>query len=322
MHRLSVLALVLAACAGGTATETEEPRSVTTWAIQLQGIEDPGAVNRLARADADLLVIEAGRTVRGSEAFPTAAVVSQLHASRERRLVLAYVNVGQAEDYRTYWRPAWRAPTPEGPGDPSFLLATDPDGWPGNYPVAFWDARWRPVLYGRSTSLVDRAIDDGFDGVMLDWVGGWEDERVAAVARRAGVDPATAMVDLIRELATYARAEKPGFMVLPLNAAGLARARPDLLDTIDGVIQESVTFAGAASATWSDPTNADTPIPAEGDWSTATFVRDLTAVRRRGLLVLTLDYATRPENIATARALARKHGFLPFVSRTPLSRLP
>ena len=294
----------LAACAG------EGRLRVESWAIQLQGLERPGAVDRLSRTEADLLVIDATRTVRGREAFPTSAVVAQLRAGGRR--VLAYVNVGQAEDYRTYWREGWT-----GPGNPDFVLAADPDGWPGNWPAAYWDSRWRRVLFGRPGALVDAALEDGFDGVMLDWVSGFEDRTVAAVARAAGVDPARAMAELVRDLSAYGRARNPGFVVLLTNGSSLLAFAPTLAGSVDGIVRESVTFAGAPSERWDDPANADRPV------SVGATPRDLlAALLERGFLVLSLDYASKPANVAAAEQAARDLGFVPFVSRSSLDRIP
>jgi len=294
--------------------------------MQISGITRPGAADRLSRADVDLVVIDRPQTVKGSESFPVRAVVRQVHASegrsRPRKLCLAYVNVGQAEDYRTYWEPYWSAPAPGRPGNPPFVLVRDPEGWPGNFPVAYWEPAWQRVLFGSATSLVDGALREEFDGVVLDWVAGWANPDVAAAAEAAGVDPVAAMADLIRELAAYARARRPGFLVFPLNAAALLERSPGLVPVLDGVVQEDVSFAGAASSDWDDPANADASIPATGEWSTETHIRRLTALRKRGLLILTIDYAADETNRRAAESLARRHGFVPFVSRTPLDRIP
>ena len=163
MARLFPL-LFLAACQSGPASRLD---AVTSWAIQLQGLERAGATDRLARAAVDMLVIDPTRTIRGLEAFPTRDLVARI---RTNKLCLAYINVGQAEDYRTYWRANFRAPSGNERGHPSYLVTVDPEGWKGNYPVAFWDTRWQAVLWGSPQALVDMAIADGFDGVYLDWV--------------------------------------------------------------------------------------------------------------------------------------------------------
>ncbi len=299
---------------------------VRSWAIQLQGLERDGALDRLEQARVDLLVLEPVDTVRGMTGFPTRAMVARVHASRgdhrDRKLCLAYLNVGQAEDYRTYWQPDWRAPTAAGPGEPPFLLALDPDGWAGNYPVAFWTPQWRKVLFGQPDALLDRILAQGFDGVYLDWVLGHCHPQVEAAAAKAGVDPSTAMVTLLRDLRVYARARAPGFLLIAQNGIELLERRPDLAAVVDAISQEDLSFRGTAGAGWEDPNGGDIPAAAAGSWSTAGLARRLRAARAAGLPVFTLDYALQPPNVARALAESRAHGFVPCVSRVALDRLP
>ncbi|MHC4973890.1 MAG: endo alpha-1,4 polygalactosaminidase [Planctomycetota bacterium] len=315
-----VLVALLAGCAATTPPERRSPlRDVSAWAIQLQGLDREGALERLERTDAGLVVIDPTRTVRGQESFPTRAVVARLGSGK---LCLAYLNVGQAEGYRTYWRPHWRAPTANRPGEPSYLVTVDPEGWEDNYPVAYWDLRWKGVLWGSPSSPLDQALADGFDGVFLDWILGFSDPTIVAAAQRAGVDPADAMVTLVRELRLYVQRRRPGFLLLALNGAALVEQRPEFAAVVDGIVQENLSFSGRAGAKWEDPDSGDHAIPARGDWSTAALARRLQACRDRGLPVFTLDYAADPTNARRARAVSVGLGCVPFVSRTPLDRLP
>lgn len=294
-----------------------------SWGYQLQGLDRPGALERLERAQLDLLVVEPTRTVRGSEDFDARGMVERIHSRAGSaggpRLALAYLNVGQAEDYRDYWKGSWRAPTDATRGTPSFILTLDPDGWPGNYPVAFWDARWKAVLYGSEDALVDRAIEDGFDGVYLDWVLGYGEPAIVAAARAAGVDPARAMAELIRDLRAYARTKRAGFLVVPQNAAPLVLAVPELARWIDGVAQEDLSFRGEASDAWNDPAGGDVPVARE---ESQELVAMLERCLRAGVPVFTVDYALDPGHAQRALAKSRKHGFVPCVSRTSLAELP
>src|SRR6476469_2805209 len=67
-------------------------------------------------------------TTRG--AF-TAAQVAELRGGGCARRVVAYLNIGQAESYRTYWQHGWRV------GAPDWLAQADPD-WPGDFFVRYW----------------------------------------------------------------------------------------------------------------------------------------------------------------------------------------
>jgi cysteinyl-tRNA synthetase len=83
------------------------------------------------------------------------------------RLVIAYMSIGEAEDYRYYWNTAW-ALTP-----PSWLEGENPD-WPGNYKVKYWDPAWQAIFYGNNSSYLRKILDAGFDGVYLDIIDAFE----------------------------------------------------------------------------------------------------------------------------------------------------
>jgi len=326
----AIAALVLASCGGGGGAPADRSRadllrSVTTWADQIQGIEDPGAVNALAASTYGMLVVEPTRTCQGSEAFDTAGMVQRLKhlPNGRRRLVIAYVDIGEAEDYRTYWQAAWQAPTATQPGNPDFLLTVDPDGWSGNYPVAYWDQRWRNIIYARAGSLLDLALDDGFDGLYLDWIEAYEDEAVLARATHDGVDATAQMIGFIGALRQAARRRDPEFLVIAQNAPDLATGHPEYLRAIDALAQEDVFFSGEADTVWGDPRSGDIRTPdGPGEWTRQWLYGRLDVFRGADLPVFTMDYALVPANIQEAYRLSRQHGYVPFVSQTPLSRLP
>jgi len=93
----------------------------------------------------------------------TAAEVDRLKtkAGGGKRLVICYLSIGEAEDYRYYWQQGWRA------GSPPFIAAEDPD-WGGNYFVAYWNADWQKIIYGSNTAYLDKILDSHFDGAYLD----------------------------------------------------------------------------------------------------------------------------------------------------------
>ncbi|MHC4342112.1 MAG: endo alpha-1,4 polygalactosaminidase [Planctomycetota bacterium] len=310
------LALALAGCEALPAGKTAGNRlsGVRTWAVQLQGLDREGAIERLERAPVDMVVIDPVRNVRGLESFPTKETVARL---RERKICLAYLNVGQAESYRTYWRGFWKAPTQDGPGEPPYLLTVDPEGWSENYPVAFWDPRWQGVLWGNPLAALDEILADGFDGVFLDWVLGFENPEVIRAASEAGVDPARAMAELVRDLRLYARQRDPGFLVLAQNGAALSERVPAFPDWIDGFCQECLSFRGDAGVKWEDPAGGDIPVDKND-----RLLDRLRDIRRHGVPVFTIDYALLPRNVQAAMKRSRSLGFVPCVTRVSLDRLP
>ncbi len=84
-----------------------------------------------------------------------------------KRLVLCYMSIGEAEEYRYYWQPSWKH------RKPLWLAAENPE-WKGNYKVKYWSAQWKRIIYGGAGSYVDRIIAAGFDGVYLDIIDAFE----------------------------------------------------------------------------------------------------------------------------------------------------
>jgi len=76
-----------------------------------------------------------------------------------RRLVLARISLGYAEDERYYWKREWRI------GEPSWIQAFGPDR-PGQYAVEYWNPAWKAIVGKYFAGIMDL----GFDGVVLDGV--------------------------------------------------------------------------------------------------------------------------------------------------------
>jgi cysteinyl-tRNA synthetase len=308
---------------------------VSYWAYQLQETGETGAVDALVASRYDMLVLEPTRTDWSSDDryFDTRGMTGQLKGSyasdeEHRKLVIAYVDIGEAEDWRWYW--TWSRDwdcTGSPPADwPDYVLACDPDGWTGNYPVAYWDEEWKDILiYGKQTgshpdrdyvSALDEVIKDGFDGIYLDWVEGYEDEAVIAAGQAAGVDPAAEMIALVREIHDYATVRDPDFLVIQQNAAALIDGHPELTNLIDAIAQEAIWYDGDATDAWQDPDGYDWEQPAE---LTDYYIQWLEAYLNADLPVLDCEYALDYAGAAYVNAYAQ--GYVPYVTRRSLSRL-
>lgn len=120
----------------------------------------------LQKTDFDLLVIDA--FFDGTEPLTPSDVYSlKTRANGGRRLVIAYMSIGEAENYRYYWNPDWVQNPPE------WLEGENPQ-WPGNYKVRYWYDEWKHIIYGNDESYTKMILDAGFDGVYLDIVDGYE----------------------------------------------------------------------------------------------------------------------------------------------------
>ena len=84
-------------------------------------------------------------------------------ANGAKRLVICYMSIGEAEDYRYYWKNL----------DKGLTLNVNPD-WPGNYVVKYWEPAWQQIIFGNDQSYTKRIVDAGFDGVYLDIIEAYE----------------------------------------------------------------------------------------------------------------------------------------------------
>ena len=84
-----------------------------------------------------------------------------------KRLVICYMSIGEAEDYRYYWQNSWNNNKPE------WLEPENPD-WEGNFKVKYWDKDWQNIIFGNDASYLKKILDAGFDGVYLDIIDGFE----------------------------------------------------------------------------------------------------------------------------------------------------
>ena len=91
----------------------------------------------------------------------------KIKANGGSRLVIAYMSIGEAEDYRYYWQAAWETVPP------SWLVEENPE-WAGNYKVRYWDKNWQKVIYGNDDSYLKKIFNAGFDGVYLDIIDAYE----------------------------------------------------------------------------------------------------------------------------------------------------
>ncbi|KGO86595.1 hypothetical protein Q765_10245 [Flavobacterium rivuli WB 3.3-2 = DSM 21788] len=99
----------------------------------------------------------------------TAAEIAQLRnkANGGKRLVICYMSIGEAEDYRYYWQDGWANNRPD------WIAAENPD-WPGNYKVKYWNDEWQGIIYKNTDSYLSKITTAGFDGVYLDIIDAFE----------------------------------------------------------------------------------------------------------------------------------------------------
>ena len=299
-----ILASVFAAGAPTIAAAADQPAAlraellsgVTSWHYQLQRTD----IDQLSSLHADLLVIDfaGGRPQKPLKKADVARLKTK--PTGGRRIVLAYLSIGEAEEYRFYWQPAWNEKRPD------FLVKENCE-WPKNHLVRFWHDGWKSIIMKGQGSYLQRIHDAGFDGVYLDLVDAYEP------LQRERPDARAAMISFVTELAATARRQQPTFLVMPQNADELLGDR-GYRQVIDGIGRESLLFRAGKGRRQPERVR--------------TNVERLKLLRAAGKPVLMVEYVDTPEDAAAVHSVAEQHRFVPVIAtraldgRNPLAPKP
>ena len=269
----------------GAGTLPSDLPAVNDFLYQLQNL-DLAAIGNTAY---DLVVMDYAADGDDATAFTAAQIAALKDSPGGPKIVLAYMSIGEAEDYRFYWQSDWT------PGNPAWLDVENPD-WEGNYKVHYWDPAWQTIIF----SYTDRLLDAGFDGAYLDIVDAYE------YYEEGRTTAAQDMADFIAAIRAHARAHDPDFYIFPQNAPELADEVTGYLNSVDGIGQEDIYY------------NDDVKTPPA---ATAGLEEYLDLFRNAGKLVLTVDYATTQGHIDDAYTQSQAQGYVPFVTVRDLDKL-
>ena len=259
--------------------------SIRSWAYWLQNAS-PRAI---AKSGFDLVVMDYSRDGSDEGAY-TREEIEMI--KRAGVIPIAYISIGEAEDYRFYWKEGWK----ENP--PKWLGPENPD-WGGNYAVKYWEGDWKRIVF----EYLDKIIAQGFSGVYLDKVD--EFEFWGENGYNEGWT-AKQMIEFILQIANYTRSKSgKDFIIIPQNGERLLLYDDgSLLSILSGWASEDVFYDGLEPSPWMDE-----KVPL------------LDRVVKSGKVVLAVDYVddgTRSEE-DLARIIdfirkARGRGYIPYAA--------
>jgi cysteinyl-tRNA synthetase, unknown class len=281
----------------GAGAESNDLAAVNDFAYQLQDLD----LAALAASAFDLAIIDYSQDGSEGMRFTPEEISAVRHGSGGEKRVLAYMSIGEAEDYRWYWDERWDRNHDGRPnaGAPSWLGPGNPE-WQGNYKVRYWDPEWQAIIFGSPTSYLDKIMAAGYDGVYLDIIDAYE---YWGPGGESGLNRKTAeqeMVDFVRAIAEYACVikGKTGFGVFPQNGEGLS-AHAEYVQSVTGI--------GKEDAWYND--NRRQP-----SFYTAEVIKNLDVFKGAGKLVLVTDYVTQKSRIDDFYAKARARGYVPYAT--------
>jgi cysteinyl-tRNA synthetase, unknown class len=248
-----------------------------SWGYQLQALDEKG----FSALFYDMLVMDYTKDGKPGSEFTTAELAKiRVKPNGQKRALLSYFSVGEAETYRYYWKPQWTSKRPS-------WIAYENKDWAGNYVVRFWDPHWRQIIYDGADSYLRKIIAAGFDGVYLDRVDAYAELEKENSGARAD------MIGFVEALSAKAKSIKPDFLVVVQNAEELATSAP-FLAAIDGIAKEDLLYGIDHKASRNKQSTINEAI------------RHLKVARDNGKAVFVVEYLSKPDQLMSVmRELGR-----------------
>lgn len=264
---------------------------VNEWLYQLQNID----LDAIGKKKFDLIVMDYSRDGSDEYAFTKSEIEALKNSAGGNKVVISYISIGEAEDYRYYWKAFWKD------NPPSFLEAENPE-WESNYKVRYWEKEWQDIIFGSNSSYVDKIISAGFDGIYLDIIDAYEyfEEKGRTTAARE-------MVEFVRAISEYCKLDKglPDFLIIPQNGEGLS-VHQDYLDAVDGLGKEDLFYDG------NDKQSME---------SVNFSIQLIDNFKKTGKIVLSVDYCTNTKTIDNYYSKSIEKGYIPYSTIRDLDKL-
>lgn len=252
---------------------------IDNFAIQLQGAKP----KEIGASGYDLVIVD----------YHSKADVDVMSARPgDDRQIISYMSIGEAEDYRSYWKPAWDS------NHPSWIDEENPN-WPGNYQVKFWDPNWQSLIFGNKDAYLDKIIKAGFDGVFLDTIDTY------AYYGGSNSKAAADMVTFVAKISQYAKSIDPDFKIIAQNSEPLLK-NATYLNAIDAVSKESLFYNSGKPNSQQDV-----------NWS-LSYLKPAHDV---GKTIFNIEYVTGQTAVDAAFNKGADQGFLSYVGPLNLNKL-
>lgn len=263
-------------------------QGINQWAYQLQNTT-PAAI--APDNSYQLFVTDYSANGNSVGAFTPQQVTAMKTGGKK---VIAYISIGEAEDYRDYWQPGWNT-------NPPAWLGPENLDWQGNYKVKFWQPGWQQIIY----TYIDTLLAKGYDGIYMDIIDAyyyWQEEN----PQQPFAD--TLMMDFVGKIRHRVDSVlgNSAFIILPQNAEDIIDApnvSPAMVNKyfsyINGIGVEDVFFTG----------NNDM----NNNYAPDTYrIGLLNEFKNRGKRVLSIEYIDEPAKLTQYTAAALASNYVPY----------
>lgn len=211
----------------------------------------------------------------------------------EGMIRIAYVSVGEAEDYRFYWKEA---------RDETWIIRENPN-WNGNFYVDIRSSDWRNLLL---EEILPRIIAEGFDGIMMDTL----DTADVLENDFPGSYPGSrqAMISLVHEI----HRRYPDLHLISNNGFSILE---DIAPSLSAALVEDIYWM----VDFENDAYQKVPV-SDRNYKVKVLKR---VMKEYGLPVFNIEYLPLGEKERRQQSLkaSRKLGFRPYIAEKNLSRI-
>ena len=209
--------------------------TIKNWGYQLQN----DTADTIANSPYDVIVIDYSKDGSTSGAFtPDELVQMKKKPDGSRRIVLSYISIGEAENYRYYWlERGWNRRA-----NRAGVVDDQNSEWKGNYSARYWMSEWQDLILNDSDSYMNRILQAGFDGIYLDKIDvcdAYKDKTLEGAPD--GAIASDLMIQFVRKISTVMKQRNPNFLIIAQNAEFLL-ADEDYRAALDGIGKEDILY--------------------------------------------------------------------------------
>jgi len=245
-------------------------------------------LDEIMNSNASLFIIDYSSDGTDKKAF-TKTQIDNLRNSG--KTILAYLNVGAAENWRYYWKKLDKG-----------IILSPLQGWQGEYYVKYWYDSWISIV----KEYLGKIVNAGFDGVMFDWANIYMSQTLQIDTKKSQRDLKYAMADTLRKvMSTY-----PNLKYAFVNGDDLLVEFPDLIKYVRYVVVESVFFSNLKSKV--------------GTQEFENRIKTLTTLTQQNVIVLSVEYIDNGNPLDKENAsrikdyirMCKGYGFLYYIAKS------
>ncbi|MHA1343590.1 MAG: MJ1477/TM1410 family putative glycoside hydrolase [Promethearchaeota archaeon] len=266
---------------------------IDDFAYWLQDIE----ISTIANSKYDLIIMDYSSDGNETGEFSKTEVKYMKSTEDEKKFLLSYLSIGEAETYRFYWNWSWDANSDGIPdaGAPKWLDVENPE-WEGNYKVKYWYNGWQNIVF----NYIDRIINAGFSGIYMDIIDAYE--YYEGLISHSDWK----MINFVVNISDYCKANAgQNFSIFVQNGDELL-LNSTYLSHIDGIGREDLFY--------DDDDKTDKSWRNEG-------INNLNRALNSDKVVLITDYPTSENNIYDFYENCVNNNYLPYAAERDLDSL-